>query len=226
MTPGATMKLIIFDCDGVLVNSEEVYQAAELEWLASAGLTFEPSVYTKTFMGLSPAIWRAKLEAIGLARAKPLTPHFFEQMADYTNERLQKRLAPLPDARNTINRLSSLRCVASSTPVARLRWKLERTGLIDLFEPHIFSSDLVNNGKPEPDLFLYAARSMNVHPEECIVVEDSVNGVLAGKAAGMHVIGFAAGNHCSGNHGDILLQHGADVVVAAYRDLESALVNL
>ncbi|RUZ77589.1 HAD family phosphatase [Mesorhizobium sp. M7A.F.Ca.US.006.01.1.1] len=220
------MKLIIFDCDGVLVNSEEIYQAAELEYLTAAGITFEPGAYTQAFMGLSPAMWQAKLEAIGQERAKPLSPRFFEQLADYTNERLRKDLAALPDARNVISRLPAPKCVASSTPLARLRWKLEHTGLVDLFDPHIFSSDMVVNGKPEPDLFLHAAGAMGVHARDCIVIEDSVNGVLAGKAAGMRVIGFTAGNHCAGTHGDGLLRHGADALVGAYEDLEVTLASL
>ena len=219
-------KLIIFDCDGVLVNSEEIYQATELEYLAAAGITFEPSAYTQAFMGLAPAMWQAKLEAIGQERAKPLSPLFFEQLAGHTNERLRKNLAALPDARNVISQLPASICVASSTPLARLRWKLEHTGLIDLFDPHVFSSDMVVNGKPEPDLFLHAAGTMGVHPGECIVVEDSVNGVLAGKAAGMRVIGFTAGNHCTGTHGDALLRHGADALVDAYEDLEVTLARL
>ena len=219
-------KLIIFDCDGVLVNSEEIYQATELEYLAAAGITFEPSAYTQAFMGLAPAMWQAKLEAIGQERAKPLSPLFFEQLAGHTNERLRKDLAALPDARNVISRLPASICVASSTSLAQLRWKLEHTGLIDLFDPHVFSSDMVVNGKPEPDLFLHAAGTMGVHPGECIVVEDSVNGVLAGKAAGMRVIGFTAGNHCTGTHGDALLRHGADALVDAYEDLEVTLARL
>ncbi|MEI9420929.1 HAD family phosphatase [Mesorhizobium sp. Cs1299R1N1] len=220
------MKLVIFDCDGVLVNSEEIYQAAELEYLASAGLIFESDVYKQTFMGLSPTTWQAKLEAIGQERAKPLSPRFFEQLADYTSQRLQKYLAALPGAQNVINRLSASRCVASSTPLARLHWKLEVTGLIDLFDPYIFSSDMVANGKPEPDLFLHAADTMGVHPDECVVIEDSVNGVLAGKAAGMRVIGFTAGNHCTGSHGVALSRHGADCLVGAYADLEVALADI
>lgn len=217
--------LIIFDCDGVLVNSEEIYQAAELERLESAGLVFEPGVYTRTFMGLAPAAWRATLERIAEERLRPFSPRFFDELADYTEARLETHLAAVPGAKSTISRLSTSRCVASSTPSARLRWKLEHTGLIDLFDPHLFSSDMVANGKPALDLFLHAAAAFGARPEECVVVEDSANGVLAGKAAGMHVIGFMAGGHCVGDHGNSLVLAGADVLVASYDDLEAALAR-
>jgi HAD superfamily hydrolase (TIGR01509 family) len=216
-------RLIIFDCDGVLVNSEEIYQAAELEALASAGIIFEPSAYAQEFMGLSPVTWRTKLESVGLENAKPLSAEFFERMSDYTVDRLEEHLAALPGAWDTIKRLPSLLCVASSTPFARLRWKLERTGLLELFDPNIFSSDMVENGKPAPDLFLHAASAMRVHPSDSIVVEDSANGVLAGKAAGMRVVGFVAGKHCGGDHGSSLLRAGADMIVSDYRGLEALL---
>jgi len=216
-------KLIIFDCDGVLVNSEEIYQAAELEALASAGLVFDPSAYTREFMGLSPAAWRTKLESVGLEKAKPLSAEFFQRMSDCTVDRLDQHLAALPGSHDTITRLPSLRCVASSTPSKRLRWKLERTGLLDLFDPHIFSSDMVDNGKPAPDLFLHASARMGIRPEHCVVVEDSANGVLAGKAAGMRVVGFVAGKHCVGDHAGSLSRAGADVIALDYRSLEALL---
>jgi len=214
-------RLIIFDCDGVLVNSEEIYQAAELEFLCSAGLVCEPVAYAEQFMGLSPAAWRSKLEAMGRETGKPLSAAFFDQMSASTAGQLEERLAALPGAGETILRLATRRCVASSTPYARLRWKLERTGLLEMLDPHVFSSDMVENGKPAPDLFLHAAASMGVDPVDCIVIEDSANGVLAGKAAGMRVVGFVAGKHCSGDHASRLLRAGADVIVEDYRSLEA-----
>ncbi|UVK48207.1 HAD family hydrolase (plasmid) [Mesorhizobium sp. AR07] len=221
------MKLIIFDCDGVLVNSEEIYLAAELEFLASIGVIFERGSYTQAFMGLSPAMWKTKLQStVEQKSGGTLPPDFFERLDELTSARMDKHLAALPEARLTISGITALRCVASSTPSARLHWKLQHTGLISLFDPHIFSSDMVRNGKPAPDLFLHAAAAMGAHPDECVVVEDSVNGVMAGKAAGMHVIGFTAGGHCGGNHGDSLLMSGADTIVCKYGDLVAALNGL
>ncbi|AJC79753.1 HAD superfamily hydrolase protein [Rhizobium etli bv. phaseoli str. IE4803] len=214
------MKLIIFDCDGVLVNSEEIYLAAELEFLESIGAGFESKAYMQSFMGLSPGMWEAKLQnCVEAKTGTPLPRDFYAQIEHISTMRLEADLAEIPYARQAINKIATLRCVASSTPSTRLRWKLQHVGLIDLFDPHIFSADLVANGKPAPDLFLHAATAMNVLPHECVVVEDSVNGVIAGKAAGMRVIGFTAGNHCSADHGESLMRSGADIIVENYDDL-------
>jgi HAD superfamily hydrolase (TIGR01509 family) len=218
------MKLIIFDCDGVLVNSEEIYIAAELEFLASVGATFEQATYMQSFMGLSPRMWRERLRPAveeNIGRALPLD--FFDRMHAFAAEKIEADLAALPDARETICQIMALRCVASSTPSERLRWKLRHAGLIDLFVPHIFSSDMVKNGKPAPDLFLHAAASTGVSPAECLVVEDSANGVLAAKAANMSVVGFTGGNHCLAGHGNILLDCGADIIVESFAKLTGAI---
>ncbi|MBY5760426.1 HAD-IA family hydrolase [Rhizobium leguminosarum] len=218
------MKLTIFDCDGVLVNSEEIYLSAELEYLESIGASFEPKAYMQSFMGLSPSAWKAKLQAsVEEKTGAPLQADFYDQIDQISTFRLEALLAEIPFARQTIDQIATLRCVASSTPAARLRWKLQRVGLIDLFDPHIFSTDLVQNGKPAPDLFLHVAMAMSASPHECIVVEDSVNGVIAGKAAGMHVIGFTAGNHCMADHGETLLRFGADIIIDKYEDLGAAI---
>jgi HAD superfamily hydrolase (TIGR01509 family) len=218
------MKLIIFDCDGVLVNSEEIYIAAELEFLAEIGAVFEQATYMQSFMGLSPSMWREKLRRVveqNLGKALPID--FFDRMQTSAASRIETDLAAMPDARETIDGIATLRCVASSTPLERLRWKLQHTGLSDLFAPNIFSSDMVKNGKPAPDLFLHAAATMGIDPMDCLVVEDSANGVLAGKAAGMKVVGLTAGRHCLAGHADILSNSGADVIVESYTALPAAL---
>ncbi len=218
------MKLIIFDCDGVLVNSEEIYIAAELEFLAGIGASFERGPYMQAFMGLSPRMWRGKLEpAVEANIGKALPADFFDRLHAFAVAKIETGLAALPDAYETIDAIAMRRCVASSTPSPRLRWKLQRAGLIDLFGPHIFSSDMVVNGKPAPDLFLHAAATMSVDPADCLVVEDSANGVLAGKAAGMKVVGLTAGGHCMDGHADILLDSGADIIVDSYAGLAGAI---
>ncbi|MCV3239569.1 HAD family hydrolase [Mesorhizobium sp. ZC-5] len=218
------MKLIIFDCDGVLVNSEEIYIAAELEFLAEIGAVFEQATYMQSFMGLSPSMWREKLRpAVEQNLGKTLPADFFDRMQTSAASRIETDLAALPDAYGTIGKIGALRCVASSTPSVRLHWKLQRAGLIDLFAPHIFSSDMVKNGKPAPDLFLHAAATMGIEPADCLVVEDSANGVLAGKAAGMKVVGLTAGRHCLAGHANILSDCGADVIVESYATLPAAL---
>lgn len=105
-------------------------------------------------------------------------------------------------------------------------WKLAHTGLADLFRGNLFSTDLVEYGKPAPDLFLHAAKTMQHLPGDCVVVEDSKNGVLAAKRAGMKAIGFTAANHCLDEHGATLREAGADVVVQTYAGLNLAISNL
>jgi HAD superfamily hydrolase (TIGR01509 family) len=218
------MKLIVFDCDGVLINSEEIYVAAEMDFLSRIGAQFERETYMRSFMGLSPAEWREKLEsAVKSETGRPLPAGFHDELGAFVLERLEADLAAMPGAFDAIGAIKSLRCVASSTPLSRLRWKLERAGLSDLFTPHIFSSDMVRKGKPAPDLFLHAAATMGIEPYECLVVEDSANGVLAGKAAGMQVIGFIGGKHCPLGHRSALLECGAGAIVEDFRDLNAAI---
>jgi beta-phosphoglucomutase-like phosphatase (HAD superfamily) len=107
-----------------------------------------------------------------------------------------------------------------------LEWKLELTGLLELFHPHVFSGEMVERGKPDPDLFLHAAAEMDADPARSVVVEDSANGVLAARAAGMTVVGFTGGDHCLDGHGEMLAESGADSVIGSLSELEATLSAL
>lgn len=219
--------LVIFDCDGVLVDSEAIYVAAELEFLARAGVRLERRAYMRQFMGLGPRDWQLRLDAHFRERTGAGPPaDFFAALDAFVVEALRARLTALPGARAAVAGVGGLRCVASSTPLPRLRWKLERTGLLDLFAPNLFSADQVPRGKPAPDLFLLAAATLAAEPRRCVVVEDSANGVRAGRAAGMRVIGVTAGGHCLDGHAATLTASGADLVIAALDDLAPALDRL
>jgi beta-phosphoglucomutase-like phosphatase (HAD superfamily) len=117
-------------------------------------------------------------------------------------------------------------CVASSSPAGRLRSKLAQTQLLEHFDPYVYSTERVANGKPYPDLFLLAANEMGCDPIRCIVVEDSLNGVVAGRRAGMHVVGFTAGSHCPPQHAEKLLEHGASQIAASYAELAGQIAQL
>ncbi len=110
-------------------------------------------------------------------------------------ERFRLELKAIEGMAETLDRLEMPRCVASSSQPERIRYSLGLTGLLEKFEPHIFSATIVKNGKPAPDLFLYAASQMGVDPANCIVIEDSPAGILAAKAAGMCVFAFTGGSH-------------------------------
>jgi len=110
-------------------------------------------------------------------------------------------------------------CVASSGSHQRMRVSLGSTGLYDRLAPNIFSASQVKNGKPAPDLFLFAANEMGVRPERCVVIEDSLAGIAGARAAGMTVFGFCGGSHCGDGHAETLRQAGADLTFADMHQL-------
>jgi len=221
------VEMVVFDCDGVLIDSEIIYVDAELRFLARAGVRYDRATYIRTYMGLSPGEWRERLSAhVPERTGRPLPPDFFDTLDAFVVEAFESALVAVPGVRGAVAALDAARCVASSTPLQRLAWKLEHTGLLDLFAPNIFSAEMVARGKPQPDLFLHAARAMGADPGRCVVVEDSANGVRAGKAAGMAVVGFAGGGHCLGGHAAMLTASGADAVIDTFADLHAALRDL
>ena len=141
-------------------------------------------------------------------------------------QRFESELKSISGVRGAVSNLGLLCCVASSTPLPTLQWKLKFTGISDLFSPRIFSADMVDRGKPSPDLFLHAAATLGIEPRHCIVVEDSANGVIAGKAAGMKVIGFTGGDHCLDDQEAILTTNGAHAVIDDFANLGSTITRL
>ena len=221
------MKLVIFDCDGVLVNSETIYVKSELEFLSDAGFQFGRKAYMEAFMGLSDEDWRVKLGAtLRQRKGQPLPGHFFESLRSFVMQRIESELQAISGVRGAVSDLEIPCCVASSSDLPNLKWKLEHTGIADLFSAGIFSVDMVDRGKPAPDLFLHAAATLGMEPRNCIVVEDSANGVIAGKAAGMKVIGFTGGDHCPDDQEAILLNSGAQVVIEDFAKLGSTISRL
>ena len=122
----------------------------------------------------------------------------------------------------TIAAIDLKKCVASSGTPEKIRHGLTCAGLYDLLAPHIFSATQVKRGKPAPDLFLYAADRMQVPPERCLVIEDSIPGITGARAAGMIVLGFHGGSHCRPGHGDTLRAAGADGDIRRYAAIARA----
>ena len=194
VTP-APIDLIIFDCDGVLVDSEPISIGVLREVISAAGGSVSEEVAYDRFLGRSMATIRDLLHSdFGLA----VTDAHLERMRGDLNERFRRELKAIDGIHDAVVRLSFRRCVASSSKPERIRLSLEVTGLLDLFEPHIYSSTMVENGKPAPDLFLHAAASMGVAPQACVVIEDSPAGVEAARRAGMRVLAFSGGAHAAG----------------------------
>ena len=217
---------ILFDCDGVLVDSEKIYVEVEREHLSRIGLNYSLDEYMSRFQGLgAPDFW-AKLDADHRALGKgPLPETFGADLDAATMERIDKELSEIAGIKQLLEIHEGPRAVASSSRLNRLKHKLQHTGLYGYFAPHIYSGEQVENGKPAPDLFLFAAQNLQVEPHRCLVVEDSDNGVKAGLAAGMTVWGFVGGGHSHNTHREQLEAAGAHKVVDSHNNLGDLLFS-
>jgi HAD superfamily hydrolase (TIGR01509 family) len=186
-------KLVIFDCDGVLVDTERLTVGVEARVLTDLGWPMTPEEVVRRWMGRTSKSQLDELEKrLGTERA-----HEFERRIDSElNDVFERELAAIDGVADIVAEVQAaglLTCVASSGTHERMQQTLGLTGLYDAFEGRIFSATEVEHGKPAPDLFLHAAESMGAEPATCAVVEDSVYGVRAGVAAGMTVLGFVGG---------------------------------
>lgn len=204
---GYTVDLVIFDCDGVLIDSEIISTRATVHRLAELGYQVDESDALRRFVGRSYASIRKDIES-DWGQALPAS--FNADLERTTLDIMKDELRPISGVASVLPMITQKRCVASSSSVEWIRLGLKRTGLIHHLEPHLFSASMVENGKPAPDIFLYAAEQMGVSPERSAVIEDSVPGVQAGAAAGMTVIGFTGGSHIAGpDHDERLRAAGA-----------------
>jgi HAD superfamily hydrolase (TIGR01509 family) len=183
-------RLVIFDCDGVLVDSEPIAVRIDVEMLAEVGVTMTAEEVIERFVGRSPEVIVAETEA-RLGRRLP--EEWFERAEARIRKAYATELQPVAGIAEALEEIADPVCVASSSGHESLRYKLELTGLYERFTGHIFSAAEVANGKPAPDLFLHAASRMGFAPGDCVVIEDSGYGVQAARAAGMDVFGYAGG---------------------------------
>ena len=184
--------LVIFDCDGVLVDSEPLSIQVLVEGLATIGYAIDEATAYERFLGRSLAAVQGMLrDELGF----DLSTDRLEAMRISLFERYRRELAPMTGIFETLDRLTIPYCVASSSLPERIRISLEVTGLLPRFAPHIFSAAMVSQGKPAPDLFLYSAGEMGVTPDSCLVIEDSAPGIAAALRAGMRVFAFVGGSH-------------------------------
>ena len=210
--------LLIFDCDGVLVDSETLSCRIDAEILTECGVPYTAEEVARDFTGVSVKDQITRIES---ERGIRLPDDFTERLNRTLFQRFETDLKPIDGVRDAILSLPFPRCVASSSIPERIALSLRVTGLADLFD-NIFSSTQVARGKPAPDLFLHAASRMNTLPEKCLVIEDSIAGVQAARAAGMRVIGFVGGSHCGPGHAEKLRQAGAPVIIERMSDLPAA----
>ncbi|MCA6122537.1 HAD family hydrolase [Bradyrhizobium sp. WSM 1704] len=207
--------LVIFDCDGVLVDSEELSCRCLSDALGQAGVAMSTERALELFLGRSSAAVIEYCQQAG----RPLPATFLTDLALKVRETFSAQLKPIAGVAAVLDELQLPHCVASSSDLARVKYSLELTGLAAYFGPRLYTSQMVARGKPAPDLFLHAAARMAVAPRRTLVIEDSVSGVTAAKAAGMKVWGFTGGAHYRAQDGSGLLRNaGADRIFAAMTD--------
>ncbi|MHB8269142.1 HAD family hydrolase [Bradyrhizobium sp.] len=211
-----SVDLIIFDCDGVLVDSEVISCRAHAATLTRHGYPITADQVLDRFLGVSDLEARLIVEAeIG----RKLPDDFTSQVKHATLQHYADDLEPVPYVAEAIAAIRLPKCVASSGTPEKIRHGLTCAGLYDVLAPHIFSAGQVKRGKPAPDLFLFAAEQMKVQPARCVVVEDSVPGVTGARAAGMTVLGFHGGSHCRPGYADTLRAAGAAATFGDMREL-------
>jgi HAD superfamily hydrolase (TIGR01509 family) len=209
--------LVIFDCDGVLLDSEVIFAGVLRQCLTEAGFAASDEEALDLGFGRN----RDTLsEAVAERFGRNLPEDFFETMRPRAALALERELQPIPGVEALLAGLAAARCVASNGHLPRVRERLALVGLLDHFEPHVFSATQVARGKPAPDLFLFAAGRLGVDPARCLVVEDSTAGVAAAVAAHMPVVGFCGGGHCRDGHSRLLIEAGCARVFARMADLD------
>ncbi len=216
------MKLnaIIFDCDGVLVDSEIIYSSVEREYLANIGLHYETTEYQERFLGLNYEDFLSQLKTDYRTISKGGFPEdFAKSVKQECLEKFTTELISFNGVKQFLKSYQGDIAVASSSSIELLHKKLQITELLEYFDPYIYSGEQVARGKPAPDLFLYTASKLNKKPQECTVIEDSVNGVKATVAAGMEVWGFVGGSHTTNNLHEQLKKTGANKIFSKYTDL-------
>lgn len=215
-----TPELFIFDCDGVLIDSETVASRVFWNALESAGIAISHADVQRRFTGYSETdAKRICTEELGLEDCDAV----FARAQDHLYAEFARSLAPMPGMTRLVASLKGRKCVASNSTMERLRNSLGLFELWSEFAPNIFSADMVARPKPAPDLFLLCAERLGVDPERCVVIDDSPHGITGAVAAGMTAIGFV--DPASPLHGRdaVLTTAGAAQIATGAKELEAAI---
>lgn len=198
----ANYKCVIFDCDGVLVDSEPISNRVMVEMANENGADIDLEYAYQYFKGNS---FKACLNLVGTLINKPLPENFEKLFRQRSFEAFQKEIKPIEGVKDVLRQLQIPYCVASSGPEHKIKLNLELTGLASFFTSNVFSCFQIKKWKPEPDIFLHAAKTMGFKPEECVVIEDSLLGVEAAKRGGFDVFGFTAHDYKNELHNEATL---------------------
>jgi len=214
--------LVIFDCDGVLVDSEILASRLDAKRFTEIGYPISVDEMSHRFAGLTFDRIAKIVEAeIG----RPLPEDFHNETDRELDHILATELEPIAGIHEALDRIEHPRCICSNSSPERLRVSLTKTNLYDRFRPYIFSAVAVGakRPKPAPDVFLHAMKEFDSDPRETIVIEDSTHGIHGAKAAGCRVIGFVGGAHSWPGHADALTAAGAETVIRHHRDLPATI---
>lgn len=217
--------LVIFDCDGVLVDSEVIAARVEAELLTEAGYEISGEELSEVYAGLTFKDIMLRIEEQSQILFQASLIGRAEELVD---RRLAAEVRIIEGAREAVAAISGKRCICSNSTPERLDIMLTKTMLKPLFNGTVFSScgEVLMKPKPAPDVFLHAATTMKADPANTFVIEDSVHGIAGAKAAGMRVIGFTGAAHTYPGHADVLTEAGAETVIRRWADFSSVLLAL
>lgn len=214
---------IIFDCDGVLVDSEFIASQVSLRMLEPYGVKMTLQDYTRLFAG------KVEEDIIGIIKNEyniVLPEDYVPKLKLAIEHALDHELEAIPGVRETLSKIQKKVGVASNSRLVRVIHSLKIAGLSDIFEKNLFAAEMVAQPKPYPDVYLLAAEKLHVNPNECLVVEDSETGVTAATAAGMHVVGFLGASHIYEGHEQKLINKGAFATVNNMQELDDLLQQI
>ncbi|RUW27061.1 HAD family phosphatase [Mesorhizobium sp. M4B.F.Ca.ET.013.02.1.1] len=217
--------LVIFDCDGVLVDSEIIAARIEAELLTSAGYEISAEELAETYAGLT---FKDIMMRVEVKSAIPFQASLIGRAEELVDRKLRSDVRAIDGAREAVAAVTVRRCVCSNSRTERVEFMLEKVGLLPFFAGRIFSGlDIPSKKtKPAPDVFLYAAERLNADPKNTFVIEDSVHGVTGARTAGMRVIGFTGAAHSYPGHADALTEAGAETVIRRWAELKSVIAAL
>lgn len=217
--------LIIFDCDGVLVDSEIIAAEVESRLLTEAGYPIGVEEMGERFAGMT---WQNILLTIEREAAIPLSASLLDKSEKFLDARLANEVKIIDGVKFALSKLRRPYCICSNSASHRLDLMLTRVGLKEIFAPHIYSAkDLgPDRVKPKPDIFLHGAKQFGADPSRTLVVEDSVHGIHGARAAGMRVVGFTGASHTYPSHADRLTDAGAETVISRMVDLPEVIAAL
>lgn len=223
ITHDQPIKLVIFDFDGVLLDSEKIGNRCEVEALKTLNINIDTDDYQKRFAGVTT---KNAFNSIAQETGINISSQFLTDVEEKTVKALEQEAKVTPYIHKALKKIKMPKAVASNSHLARLSKLLKLKKLLHFFDNHIFSADMVKYPKPAPDLYKYVANKMLVPAEKCLVIEDSTTGVQAAQQAGMKVLGFINSQNSFQENKEKLLKAGALQVFCNMNELPKIIHNL